>query len=143
MTDAPKTILDKGPYIKAKLPGFFRIPGKKEVRFRFYTPVSATYERIGQIIVRSGLRVADIGQMSTVDVYEIFGRHGKQLCTAVSIAVLNDPLLIFLFGKLLARYISCYCDKRDILAVIGLVHDYGGLSHFMDLVRDIRNRKVK
>ncbi|QXU42088.1 hypothetical protein [Pedobacter sp. D749] len=130
--EAADTLLDSGVPFPIRAPLFLRIFGKKTVILMLQNPFLDTAVRAGRIY----LKVQQMGvEVDTVtEAIKLREKSAVLVSRIVALIVLRSPLMGWLFGRLLARYLRRNAKEKTLYNISRVIVS-SGISDFLNTIR--------
>lgn len=135
-------ILQRGARMKMRAPAVLRMIGIRTIALTVRSPYEGTMMRVSAYYLSTGLKMADLEEVTYEQALSIWAAHGKAINKAVACAWLNGYWAGKLFTKPLAWYMRWHATPQEILTVAQLLLIYGGTSDFLDTTRSVRMMKT-
>lgn len=139
---AAEHLLHRGVRMKMRTPFFLRWFGIKTLGLTVRSPYEGTMHRVAAYYLSTGLKEAQLVDISHEEALALWVTHGKSMCKAIACAWLNGYWSGLLLTKPLASYILWHCRPKEIFGIVTMLLLYGGTADFINTTRSVRMMKM-
>lgn len=127
---AAEILLDRGVAWPVKAPWFLRLVGKKTIKITVKALRLGTLFELSRLYTAMGITEVDFKSQ-----HELIQKNLKTVCIIAAIAILNSPIRIRLFSKLLSRFILKRFTANMLLEIMIFIITYSGVTSFLSTIR--------
>lgn len=139
---AADTLLERGARMKVRAPFWLRWLGKKHISLTITSPYEGTLLRVARYYLSTGIGGDALEDLSQEQALRMLALHGKTISKAVATAWLNGYWKGLLFTKPVAAWIRWNARPEEMLTLLYLVINHGGLQAFIDTTRLLRTTRI-
>lgn len=139
---AAQSILERGIWAEVKAPLFLRLFGKKTLKLKVRKLYAGTLLHVAECYLSTGIKEEQLKEIESEAALELMAKHGRAICKAVAMAILNDKWKIRWLSGWLAGYLLRHLDWMRILKMLEFALVYNGTVDFMSTTRLVRAMKI-
>lgn len=135
-----ETLLTHGTQITIPVNMFFGL--KKEIKIRIKPSYAGTLYSIAHLAVKMDIDEEKVQQSWLREGHKLAIEHMQSLCEIIAIAILNGPLKIRLFKKMLGRYLFWKLTPEKLFQIVMVVIMLGNTSDFLHTIRLVFGTRI-
>lgn len=139
---AADTLLDRGARMQVRAPFWLRCLGKRRVTLTITSPYEGTLLRVASYYLSTGISGDALDNISQEQALRLLALHGGTISKAVACAWLNGYWKGKLFTKPVAAWLRWHAKPEEMLTLLYLVINHGGLQAFIDTTRLLRTTRI-